>query len=103
MVILVLSDSGSWVRPRSLDGRGREPTEFSLLLIFLRRTWYEQRVPQSTHSRRVAKLTNVPVVLAHATSDQAPGEETVQVNDQYAGGGPPPDLDSEHDQHQTGG
>ena len=39
-----------------------------------------------------------------ATSDQAPGEETVQVNDQYAGGGPPPSRHtSEHDQHQTGG
>jgi hypothetical protein len=39
-----------------------------------------------------------------ATSDQAPGEGMVQVNDQYAGGGPPPELvPSEHDQHQTGG
>ena len=39
-----------------------------------------------------------------ATSDQAPGEEMVQVNDQYAGGGPPPELvPSENDQHQTGG
>ena len=38
------------------------------------------------------------------TSDQAPGEETVQVNDQYVGGGPPPSHpSSEHDQHQTGG
>jgi hypothetical protein len=39
------------------------------------------------------------------SSDQAPGEETVQVNDQYAGGGaapvaePPP----EDEQHPTGG
>jgi len=41
--------------------------------------------------------------VRQATSDQAPGEETVQVNDQYAGGGPSPQLDSEHDQHQTGG
>jgi len=48
-------------------------------------------------------MTNVPVVVARASSDQAPGEEMVQVNDQYAGGGPPPELDSEHDQHQTGG
>jgi hypothetical protein len=38
------------------------------------------------------------------TSDQAPGEEVVQVNDQYAGGGPPPDVEpSEHAQHPTGG
>ncbi|GEM_PF-1942768 len=57
----------------------------------------------STQSRRVVNLTNVPVDVAQATSDQGPGEDTVQVNDQYAGGGPPPELDSEHDQHQTGG
>ncbi|HSP09420.1 MAG TPA: hypothetical protein VLU92_07470 [Candidatus Dormibacteraeota bacterium] len=39
-----------------------------------------------------------------ATSDQAPGEETVQVNDQYVGGGPAPAHSAtEHDQHQTGG
>jgi hypothetical protein len=38
------------------------------------------------------------------TSDQAPGEEVVQVNDQYAGGGPAPDAKpSEHEQHPTGG
>jgi hypothetical protein len=38
------------------------------------------------------------------SSDQAPGEETVQVNDKYTGGGPPPAVDpSEHFQHQTGG
>jgi len=38
-------------------------------------------------------------------SDQAPGEQVVQVNDPYAGGGPPPDADpaSEHEQHPTGG
>ena len=51
----------------------------------------------------MVELTNAPAVVAHSSSDQAPGEETVQVNDQYAGGGPPPDSDSEHDQHQTGG
>lgn len=73
------------------------------LLIFLRRPWYELLMAVSTQSRRLVELTNAPVVVAHASSDQAPGEETVQVNDQYAGGGPPPDLDSEHDQHQTGG
>ncbi|MHB8588772.1 MAG: hypothetical protein ACYDA0_07965 [Candidatus Dormibacteraceae bacterium] len=38
------------------------------------------------------------------TSDQAPGEEVVQVNDQYSGGRPAPESEpSEHDQHQTGG
>ena len=38
------------------------------------------------------------------TSDQAPGEEVVQVNDRYVGGGPPRDvLPSEHGQHPTGG
>lgn len=38
------------------------------------------------------------------SSDQAPGEETVQVNDKYTGGGPPPAVDpAEHFQHQTGG
>jgi hypothetical protein len=42
--------------------------------------------------------------VRHATSDQAPGEETVQVNDRYSGGGPPPEpAQSEHGQHQTGG
>jgi hypothetical protein len=42
--------------------------------------------------------------VSHATSDQAPGEETVQVNDRYSGGGPPPEpAQSEHGQHQTGG
>ena len=57
----------------------------------------------STQSLRVVELTNAPAFAVHASSDQAPGEETVQVNDRYVGGGPPPDLDSEHDQHQTGG
>jgi hypothetical protein len=38
------------------------------------------------------------------TSDQAPGEEVVQVNDQYQGGGPAPEVEpSEHAQHPTGG
>jgi len=38
-------------------------------------------------------------------TDQAPGEEVVQVNDQYRGGGPAP-LDETHrddEQHPTGG
>jgi len=38
------------------------------------------------------------------TSDQAPGEETVQVNDQYRGGGKPSEPGPREDaQHQTGG
>jgi hypothetical protein len=39
------------------------------------------------------------------SSDQAPGEEAVQVNDSYTGGGPPP-LEKSHsddEQHPTGG
>lgn len=38
-------------------------------------------------------------------SDQAPGEEVVQVNDAYVGGSPPPQDDShrDDDQHPTGG
>jgi hypothetical protein len=38
-------------------------------------------------------------------SDQAPGEETVQVNDQYVGGGEPPrqEAHQDDDQHPTGG
>jgi hypothetical protein len=41
-----------------------------------------------------------------ASSDQAPGEETVQVNDPYVGGDPPPQEESnrtEDEQHPTGG
>jgi len=38
------------------------------------------------------------------TSDQAPGEEAVQVNDKYRGGEPAPDMKQEEQaQHQTGG
>jgi len=38
-------------------------------------------------------------------SDQPPGEEVVQVNDPYAGSGPPPgdELHWSHEQHPTGG
>jgi hypothetical protein len=38
-------------------------------------------------------------------SDQARGEEVVQVNDAYTGGGPPPQDESHTDdeQHPTGG
>jgi len=39
------------------------------------------------------------------SSDQAPGEETVQVNDQYTGGEEAPDEETsgDHEQHPTGG
>jgi hypothetical protein len=49
--------------------------------------------------RRVTQPTAKP-----QTSDQAPGEETVQVNDAYKGGGPAPAPGPREDaQHQTGG
>ena len=35
--------------------------------------------------------------------DQRPGEEVVQVNDAYNGGGPAPDHPTEDEQHPTGG
>ena len=35
--------------------------------------------------------------------DQRPGEEVVQVNDAYDGGGPAPRQPTEDEQHQTGG
>ena len=38
------------------------------------------------------------------TSDQAPGEQVVQVNDKYVVNGPPPGDAPQHDeQHKTGG
>jgi hypothetical protein len=54
--------------------------------------------------RRKRKATEPEPTAKPKTSDQAPGEEVVQVNDKYAGGGPAPDLEpSEHAQHPTGG
>jgi hypothetical protein len=35
--------------------------------------------------------------------DQRPGEEVVQVNDAYDGGGPPPEEPTKDEQHPTGG
>lgn len=62
----------------------------------------ETKTVHATRSHR-GRLTGT----AHkkpVSSDQASGEETVQVNDKYTGGGPPPAVDpSEHFQHQTGG
>ena len=53
-------------------------------------------------SRMEGRIPDLSGRPKQATSDQAPGEDVVQVNDQYAGGKPPL-PDSEHDQHQTGG
>jgi len=36
-------------------------------------------------------------------SDQRHGEEVVQVNDPYRGGGPPPEEPQENEQHPTPG
>ncbi len=55
-------------------------------------------------TRRKRKAVHPRPTAKPKTSDQAPGEEVVQVNDQYAGGGPAPELEpSEHGQHHTGG
>ncbi len=54
--------------------------------------------------RRKRKSSESRPTAKPKTSDQAPGEEVVQVNDQYAGGGPAPELEPSKDaQHQTGG
>ncbi|MDQ6877799.1 MAG: hypothetical protein M3082_08890 [Candidatus Dormibacteraeota bacterium] len=54
--------------------------------------------------RRKRKPAGAAPTAKPQTSDQAPGEEVVQVNDQYSGGGPPPEVEpSEHAQHPTGG
>ena len=85
------------------------PISFGLLLIFLRVTPYEQwMTPQKRVRQRPRFWDARPHELSgtrrEATSDQAPGEDVVQVNDRYAGGGPPPaPEESEHAQHQTGG
>jgi hypothetical protein len=54
--------------------------------------------------RRKRKPTEDQPTAKPKTSDQAPGEEVVQVNDQYQGGGSPDPVEpSEHAQHPTGG
>jgi hypothetical protein len=54
--------------------------------------------------RRKRKALEPRPTAKPQTSDQAPGEEVVQVNDRYSGGGPAPESEpSEHAQHQTGG
>jgi hypothetical protein len=54
--------------------------------------------------RRKRKGSEPQPTAKPQSSDQAPGEETVQVNDQYRGGEPAPDMQQEEQaQHQTGG
>jgi hypothetical protein len=54
--------------------------------------------------RRKRKGSGLQPTAKPQKSDQAPGEEVVQVNDQYRGGEPAPDMTQEEQaQHQTGG
>ena len=56
-----------------------------------------------TGRRRRRRLTDATGRRA-PSSDQAPGEEAVQVNDKYRGGGAPPSkYPLQDDQHHTGG
>jgi hypothetical protein len=55
-------------------------------------------------ARRKRKGTGDRPTAEPKSSDQAPGEEVVQVNDQYKRGAAAPDLTQEEQaQHQTGG
>jgi len=82
-----------------------------LLLILLRVIRYNHFMAQETGRSRAdidadgrGGDSSQSMDVKRATSDQAPGEETVQVSDRYSGGGPPPEpAQSEHGQHQTGG
>jgi hypothetical protein len=54
--------------------------------------------------RRKRKGSGPQPTAKPQSSDQAPGEEVVQVNDKYRGGEPAPDMQQEEQaQHQTGG
>ena len=54
--------------------------------------------------RRKRKGSGAQPTAKPQSSDQAPGEEVVQVNDQYRGGEPAPNMKQEEQaQHQTGG
>jgi hypothetical protein len=61
--------------------------------------------PDSAADREAGEEVLVPRWSPPDRSDQAPGEEVVQVNDAYAGGGPPPEAEPQPnaDQHPTGG
>ena len=53
--------------------------------------------------RKRKEISAVPTAKPQ-TSDQAPGEEVVQVNDRYKRRAAPPDMTQEEQaQHQTGG
>jgi len=56
-------------------------------------------------ARRKRTRTAEPLSAKPKRSDQAPGEEVVQVNDKYAGDGPPPGEGPavREEQHNTGG
>jgi hypothetical protein len=58
---------------------------------------------ESAHAAESEKI--VAIWKPPERSDQAPGEETVQVNDTYTGGERPPAEEShaDDDQHPTGG
>ncbi len=54
--------------------------------------------------RRKRKNTSARPTAKPQSSDQAPGEEVVQVNDSYKRDAPAPDMTQEEQaQHQTGG
>jgi hypothetical protein len=61
--------------------------------------------PEDQDPRAAGEAATDPIWTPPERSDQAPGEETVQVNDPYTGGGPPPSGESHEDDHQhpTGG
>ena len=55
-------------------------------------------------TRRPRKRVTDAVNHKQPRSDQAPGEDVVQVNDKYVGGGPPPSTQPiQDDKHHTGG
>ena len=62
------------------------------------------RKNEQATGRRARKRVTDPINHKQPRSDQAPGEEVVQVNDKYVGGGPPPSkLPIDDDKHLTGG
>src|SRR5579859_7037224 len=63
-----------------------------------------RRVTVEGKARSKRKEIGAAPTAKPQSSDQAPGEEAVQVNDQYRGGEPAPNLKQEEQaQHQTGG
>ena len=62
------------------------------------------RKTEPDRARGKRKRLTDPISHKQSRSDQAPGEEVVQVSDKYVGGGPPPSkYPLEDDQHRTGG